>query len=320
MNATKVFQDLISDIQTAGLNFKINLSPFSATISLKNSLIKDRHGRVQIPSTFSSAIQLSEVSKLSAENEELKQINTNLELTVTSLKADLVKANDEVKARTTDEKSKSRTIQDDLILNNHIQEVNRLKNHNENLKDKFKKQTAELRKSFKAEIKDGRRELGEERRQKMKVENKLNEILSKPRLGNSSKEIDSEKVTHSNAPPDVECVICAEPIANYTPKFILGEEINPACNACNCSDHENDENHNPSEDLYVKFEQKVRNDLKTSIRKKLEIRVKNGVICESQVDELEDELIDEMEETVEEQLLAYKERKEYLVQHPSAYH
>ena len=261
MNATKVFQDLISDIQTAGLNFKINLSPFSATISLKNSLIKDKHGRVQIPSTFSRANQLSEVSKLSAENEELKQINTNLELTVASLKADLAKANDEVKARTTDEKSKSRTIQDDLILNNHIQEVNRLKNHNENLKgnikrlngelketkDKFKKQTAELRKSFKAEIKDWRRELGEERRQKMKVENKLNEILSKPRLGNSSKEIDSEKVAHSNAPPDVECVICAEPIANNTPKFILGEEINSACNACNFSDYENYDNHIPSE-------------------------------------------------------------------------
>ena len=37
---------------------------------------------------------------------------------------------------------------------------------------------------------------------------------------------------------------------------------------------------------------------KTTIRKKLKIRVRNGVIRESKVGELKDELVDEMEETV----------------------
>ena len=56
----------------------------------------------------------------------------------------------------------------------------------------------------------------------------------------------------------------------------------------------------------MKREQKIISDLKTSIRKKLKIQVKNGVICESQVDELEDELVDEMEETVENELVIKK--------------
>ena len=129
--------------------------------------------------------------------------------------------------------------------------------------------------------------MGEERRQKINVKKKLNEVLSKPRIS-ICKEIDS----HSDSLPssDIECAICAEPIANYTPKLIIGEEINPACNTCSCSNDKIDKNHNPS------------------------------VIRESKVGELKDELVDEMEETVEEQLAAYKEKKEYLGQHPSAYH
>ena len=48
--ATKIFYNILNAVQSSGLNFKIEMSPFSATIVLKNSLLKDRHGNPLNPS------------------------------------------------------------------------------------------------------------------------------------------------------------------------------------------------------------------------------------------------------------------------------
>ena len=44
MIATKSFENILHQIQQSSLNFHIQLSPFSAEISLKKSLIKDLNG------------------------------------------------------------------------------------------------------------------------------------------------------------------------------------------------------------------------------------------------------------------------------------
>ena len=42
--ATESFHKILQTIQSSGLNFKMEISPFSATIVLKNSQLKDKNG------------------------------------------------------------------------------------------------------------------------------------------------------------------------------------------------------------------------------------------------------------------------------------
>ena len=52
MDATQTLEDLIYQVQHSCLNYKIELSPFSATILLKKSFITDKNGqpcKPQIP-------------------------------------------------------------------------------------------------------------------------------------------------------------------------------------------------------------------------------------------------------------------------------
>ena len=50
MDATEAFGNLINQIQTANINYKIELSQFSATVHLKKSFIKDKNGnKLQSP-------------------------------------------------------------------------------------------------------------------------------------------------------------------------------------------------------------------------------------------------------------------------------
>ena len=53
MLATKSFNQIIEQIQTSSLNFQIQISPFSAIISLKKSLIKDHSGNPLLPTNLS---------------------------------------------------------------------------------------------------------------------------------------------------------------------------------------------------------------------------------------------------------------------------
>ena len=48
--ASNTFDFILEQIKNSSLNFQIQLSPFSAYISLKKSLVKDRSGVPQLPS------------------------------------------------------------------------------------------------------------------------------------------------------------------------------------------------------------------------------------------------------------------------------
>ena len=48
--ATKTVHDVLHMIQLSGLNYKMEVSPFSAIIHLKNSALKDKNGnQINIP-------------------------------------------------------------------------------------------------------------------------------------------------------------------------------------------------------------------------------------------------------------------------------
>jgi hypothetical protein len=53
MEAPAVFDNILQQIQTSNWNFKLELSPFSANISIKKSFIRNKAGTVLHPQCFS---------------------------------------------------------------------------------------------------------------------------------------------------------------------------------------------------------------------------------------------------------------------------
>ena len=87
MLASTTFYEILDQIKSSNLNFQLSLSPFSAQISLRKSLVKDRSGRFLLPSSVLQTIghmkaapnptaacsQNDEVTKLNSEIKELKK-------------------------------------------------------------------------------------------------------------------------------------------------------------------------------------------------------------------------------------------------------
>ena len=72
MLATETFDNILEQIRTSCLNFHMQISPFSAVISLKKSLIKDRSGKPCIP-TEPSKSDSEHVEALVKKNHELER-------------------------------------------------------------------------------------------------------------------------------------------------------------------------------------------------------------------------------------------------------
>ena len=68
MLASRKFDEILEDIQNSKLNFHLQLSPFSAVISLKKSLIKDRSGVHLKPPFSSSNASRNEIAALTLKN------------------------------------------------------------------------------------------------------------------------------------------------------------------------------------------------------------------------------------------------------------
>ena len=79
--ATEAFQEIINRIQTSGLNYKIELSPFSAKVILKKTLTKDLNGN-PVKTNFSNESTFDQVK---AENDFLCKKVANLEQTLNNL-------------------------------------------------------------------------------------------------------------------------------------------------------------------------------------------------------------------------------------------
>ena len=82
MAAANQFENLLRQVQSSNLNFRIELSPFSAVITLKKSLIKNKTGNFLLPPV--SDFQQLQQARL--EQNHLVQKISNLENVVKSLK------------------------------------------------------------------------------------------------------------------------------------------------------------------------------------------------------------------------------------------
>ena len=59
MVASDAFENLLKQVQSSNLNFRMEISPFSAVITLKKSLVKDKAGQILFP-PLSESVQLQQ--------------------------------------------------------------------------------------------------------------------------------------------------------------------------------------------------------------------------------------------------------------------
>ena len=87
MLAKNAFDEILELVKTSNLNFQMNVSPFSATISLKKSFIRDKFGNILAPTPVNPASQEfsthHENAELVKKNEHLSQKIQEIENFVT---------------------------------------------------------------------------------------------------------------------------------------------------------------------------------------------------------------------------------------------
>ena len=190
--AEEYYKELINRVQTSGLNYKIEMSPFSANIFLKKTFIKDMNGNplktefsnaptidqikaenlflnrkvVHLESTSSSLTSQYEYTLLDCQ--QVHQTNANLLQKVENLHAKLSAAEEEnyqLKRIQEQIKTKEDKIQLEAKIANEglIKQVQRLNSELLEIKERLKRRLKRYRKRVKHEIKGWKKELGEER-------------------------------------------------------------------------------------------------------------------------------------------------------------
>ena len=211
MAATKTFELILEQIQRSNLNFQLQLSPYSALISFKKSLIKDKSGCYVMPP------KLNVVSKTEALNQKIlhlengieimkrkyeesvndcaeahksirnlenkleslnhtklkvKKENENIEIQNLFHKIDALDAdNKRLEAENTNLADKVNYLEDCIETQKQISD--KMKVHLTEQTAKSQKEKDSTIKEFKAEVKFWKKELGFERKEKISLEKKL---------------------------------------------------------------------------------------------------------------------------------------------------
>ena len=139
--------------------------------------------------------------------------------------------------------SKNREI-DDLKMSSKVKaEVcNNLRKELNESKTKFNKEKNEMIKTHKIEVKYWRKELGDEKKETVKLKEKLKVVENCENVTPESKKnkCKNKRMKETIGPiisvakPSVEviCSICAQNIPDYIPEYFCGEELHPACAQC----------------------------------------------------------------------------------------
>ena len=238
MHASNAFEQIIDQIRTSNLNFQLTMSPFSAQISLKKSLIIDKSGILRQPRSI-AAVDLSKLESdyaiLASENDELKKGLQILKDDYDRTVSDCHEAHEKIKVLEKIPIKKEYSNFDELenlqienkrmnienfeysrLVQEQSEEISNLRNmiktrsevsNNLNkklseIRTKSEKEIAALKRSHKVEVKLWRKELGEERKQKMKLEDKLERLRSSDDDKKVNDKITDEEVNFQLANPD----------------------------------------------------------------------------------------------------------------------
>ena len=72
MLASITFDKILKEIQSSNLNFRCQVSPFSAVISLKKSLVKERNGFVRLPPRVTASKEYDHTALAALEKRNMK--------------------------------------------------------------------------------------------------------------------------------------------------------------------------------------------------------------------------------------------------------
>ena len=280
MLASNIFHQILNQIQSSNLNFHLQLTPFSAKISLKKSLMRDKSGKYLLPflPDYESKPNVkNEIEEKTSELKALADQNIKLERDIFALQKnhdDVV--NECVNARETIEALKSQLIAtkpskievyetEINILKIKIMErdetvrelekanmiaregSNRLNKELRESKQKFYQEKASIEKQHKLQVKAWRKELGESNKEKIKLQKQMEEKnYEKETKSEPQNDVIPEPPVSHLLRAEVFCSICSEQIINYKPKYFLGEIFNPACE--NCDDSFEGDNSGPDSD------------------------------------------------------------------------
>ena len=242
MLASIAFENVINQIRTSNLNFQLQMSPFSACISLKRSLVKEKSGAFRLPpapKSLTSSTE-SEIAKLVKKNLQLETQLVEINEKYARAVDDCLKVNLKLEEhqklnikKEPDDKKLIVGLENDLsgvIVNNkrfrelvrdQEEEISRLQSTvklKEEIANNLNKQIRELKlkaekanvltkKRHKDEVKSWKKELGEERKEKIKLEKKLQKLMSEKEIETAEKE-KGETLTESKLLPPPGCVNC----------------------------------------------------------------------------------------------------------------
>jgi len=74
MLATNSFNNILQQIQNSSLNYHLQVTPFSALVSLKKSFIKDKTGKPILPPHLNNAARMNMQERSSDDNKKLVQL------------------------------------------------------------------------------------------------------------------------------------------------------------------------------------------------------------------------------------------------------
>ena len=210
MLALNTYESVIDQIRSSGLNFQLQLSPFSAQISLKRSLVKERSGVLRCPPPLKKEPSVhdqenrrenlklvetdvytlernilvkkeaeednqiesfkNELNKLIIENTKCNEKLKEQEAEICTLKIENTKCEETLKEKDAEIFDLEKIVK----VKNEV--ANRLNQQLRELKIKHETEIVSIKKMHKAEVKSWKKELGEERREKVNIEKKLEEV------------------------------------------------------------------------------------------------------------------------------------------------
>ena len=179
--------------------------------------------------------ELARIS-IKEENNNLEEIET-LHEKVSELNLENLKYKEMCRLQT----KEINELKSSLKVKNDIS--NQLNKKMNELKIRVEKESSATKKSNKAEIKSWRKELGEERKKKLKLEENIEQLKNKIKH-NEGGEKDTKMIIEAEANMPVSdlhktetfCSLCGASIPDFVPEYFCGEKYNPACLACKSCD------------------------------------------------------------------------------------
>ena len=268
MLAIETFDGVLEHVRNSCLNFSMQVSPFSAVISIKKSLIKDKTGQLLLPSPRPATSE--NIQEMIDKNKKLERDV----ITLTQLYEDSVnqcenayevikfkelkeqEAEAKVKVENEEHLAKEIKYLRDA-LNDRDDEIATLKTANKAAKEaigklnktlnecksKYSEEKATVSKEHRSEVRAWKKDLGEANRNITKLEEKL-QVLTNPIKSSDQPSFEKStfsistsvsNVSNAGTDSDILCSICADPIPNFKPKYFLGDAFNPACDNCDDS-------------------------------------------------------------------------------------